>query len=178
MQPLLHQAASALGWRGTVVPDVAVLGHQVSAVVRVREDVHEWRSANGWPPQADPSWFRSWFEPTVHDQLPVSAVELVGGLVGESTVDRALQSCGTLMTLAPCAVVLPGPQGRESWPLIELDYYGIGVVAVTESGSADLLVPPEDRSTEFGPSLFGRWLLEVLYDRVLKDVPASSRVSS
>jgi len=178
VQPLLHQAASALGWRGTVVPDVAVLGHQVSAVVRVREDVHEWRSANGWPPQADPSWFRSWFEPTVHDQLPVSAVELVGVLVGESTVDRALQSCGTLMTLAPCAVVLPGPQGRESWPLIELDYYGIGVVAVTESGSADLLVPPEDRSTEFGPSLFGRWLLEVLYDRVLKDVPASSRVSS
>ena len=35
------------------------------------------------------------------------AVELVGVLVGESTVDRALQSCGTLMTLAPCSVVLP-----------------------------------------------------------------------
>jgi hypothetical protein len=178
VQPLLHHAASALGWRGIVVPDVAVLGHQVSAVVRVRADVHEWRTANGWPPQADPSWFRSWFEPTVHDKLPVSAVELVGVLVGESTVDRALQSCGTLMTLAPCAVVLPGPQGRESWPLIELDYYGIGVVAVEESGAADLLVPPEDRSTEFGPSLFGRWLLEVLYDRVLKEVPANARVSS
>ena len=178
MQPLLRQAASALGWRGIVVPDVAVLGHQVSAVVRVRDDVHGWRTANGWPPQADPSWFRSWFEPTVHDQLPVSAVELIGVLVGESTVDRALQSCGTLMTLAPCAVVLPGPQGRESWPLMELDYYGIGVVAVQEPATADLLVPPEDRSTEFGPSLFGRWLLEVLYDRVLKDVPASSRVTS
>lgn len=178
MQPLLHHAASALGWRGIVVPDVAVLGHQVSAVVRVRADVHEWRTANGWPPQADPSWFRSWFEPTVHDKLPVSAVELVGVLVGESTVDRALQSCGTLMTLAPCAVVLPGPQGRESWPLIELDYYGIGVVAVEESGATDLLVPPEDRSTEFGPSLFGRWLLEVLYDRVLKEVPANARVNS
>jgi len=187
VQPLLHEAASALGWHGIVVPDVAVLGHQVSAVVRVRDDVHEWRTANGWPPQADPSWFRSWFEPTVHDQLPVSAVELVGVLVGESTVDRALQSCGTLMTLAPCAVVLPGPQGRESWPLIELDYYGIGVVAAEESHSGEsgeffrtveLMVPPEDRSTEFGPSLFGRWLLEVLYDRVLKEVPASSRVSS
>jgi hypothetical protein len=178
VQPLLHHAASALGWRGIVVPDVAVLGHQVSAVVRVRADVHEWRTANGWPPQADPSWFRSWFEPTVHDKLPVSAVELVGVLVGESTVDRALQSCGTLMTLAPCAVVLPGPQGRESWPLIELDYYGIGVVAVEESGATDLLVPPEDRSTEFGPSLFGRWLLEVLYDRVLKEVPANARVNS
>jgi hypothetical protein len=82
------------------------------------------------------------------------------------------------MTLAPCAVVLPGPQGRESWPLIELDYYGIGVVAVEESGATDLLVPPEDRSTEFGPSLFGRWLLEVLYDRVLKEVPANARVNS
>ncbi|CCH28266.1 hypothetical protein ABZ816_36760 [Actinosynnema sp. NPDC047251] len=178
MQPLLHHAASALGWRGIVVPDVAVLGHQVSAVVRVRADVHEWRSANGWPPQADPSWFRSWFEPTAHDQLPVPAVELVGVLVGESTVDRALQSCGTLMTLAPCSVVLPAPQGERSWPLMELDYYGIGVVAVDEAGTAELLVPPEDRSTEFGPSLFGRWLLEVLYDRVLKEVPANARVNS
>ncbi|MFE9743335.1 hypothetical protein ACFYOT_00360 [Saccharothrix saharensis] len=177
MQPLLHHAASALGWRGVVVPDVAVLGHQVSAVVRVRADVHEWRTANGWPPQADPSWFRSWFEPAAHDRLPVPAVELVGVLVGESTVDRALQSCGTLMTLAPCSVVLPAPQGAESWPLIELDYYGIGVVAVDGSGAAELLVPPEDRSTEFGPSLFGRWLLEVLYDRVVKEVPADARVN-
>ncbi len=178
MQPLLHHAASALGWRGIVVPDVAVLGHQVSAVVRVRADVHEWRSANGWPPQADPSWFRSWFEPAAHDRLPVPAVELVGVLVGESTVDRALQSCGTLMTLAPCSVVLPAPLGAQSWPLIELDYYGIGVVAVDAAGTAELLVPPEDRSTEFGPSLFGRWLLEVLYDRVLKEVPADARVNS
>ncbi|MBB5956118.1 hypothetical protein FHS29_002704 [Saccharothrix tamanrassetensis] len=178
MQPLLHHAASALGWRGIVVPDVAVLGHQVSAVVRVRADVHEWRTANGWPPQADPSWFRSWFEPAAHDQLPMPAVELVGVLVGESTVDRALQSCGTLMTLAPCSVVLPAPQGGQSWPLIELDYYGIGVVAVDEAGTAELLVPPEDRSTEFGPSLFGRWLLEVLYDRVLREVPAHARVNS
>ncbi|WP_158849302.1 hypothetical protein [Saccharothrix deserti] len=178
MQPLLHHAASALGWRGIVVPDVAVLGHQVSAVVRVRADVHEWRSANGWPPQADPSWFRSWFEPAAHDQLPVPAVELVGVLVGESTVDRALQSCGTLMTLAPCSVVLPAPQGAQSWPLIELDYYGIGVVAVDAAGAAELMVPPEDRSTEFGPSLFGRWLLEVLYDRVLKEVPAEARVTT
>ncbi|WP_229795873.1 hypothetical protein, partial [Saccharothrix coeruleofusca] len=129
MQPLLHHAATALGWQGIVVPDVAVLGHQVSAVVRVRTDVHEWRSANGWPPHADPSWFRSWFEPNAHDRLPVAAVDLVGVLVGESTVDRALQSCGTLMTLAPCSVVLPAPQG-SSWPLIELDYYGIGVVSV------------------------------------------------
>ncbi|WP_367132105.1 hypothetical protein [Saccharothrix sp. HUAS TT1] len=178
MQPLLHHAASALGWRGIVVPDVAVLGHQVSAVVRVRADVHEWRSANGWPPQADPSWFLSWLEPATHDRLPVPAVELIGVLVGESTADRALQSCGTLMTLAPCSVVLPAAQGAESWPLLELDYYGIGVVAVDEAGAAELLVPPEDRSKEFGPSLFGRWLLEVLYERVVKDVPANARVSS
>lgn len=178
MQPLLHRAASALGWRGIVVPDVAVLGHQVSAVVRVRADVHEWRTAHRWPPHADPSWFRSWFEPTAHDQLPVPAVELVGVLVDESTVDRALQSCGTLMTLAPCAVVLPGPQRSKSWPLIELDYYGIGVVVLEDSDSTELLVPPEDRSPEFGPSLFGRWLLEVLYDRVLKEVPADARVNT
>jgi hypothetical protein len=176
VQPLLQPAATALGWRGTVVPDVTVLGQQVSAVVRLRADVHAWRVANGWPPGADPSWFRSWFEPAAHDRLPVAAVELVGVLVGESTVDTALQSCGTLMTLAPCVVVLPASQGGQSWSMIELDYYGIGVVAVDEAGGAELLVTPEDRSTEFGPSLFGRWLLEVLYERVLKEVPDEARV--
>ena len=171
MQPLLQRAAAALDWQGIVVPDVAVLGQQVSAVVRLRSDVHEWRAANGWPPRADPSWFRSWFEPAAHDRLPVAAVELVGVLVGESTVDRALQSCGTLMTLAPCAVVLPRTEDSQSWSFIELDYYGIGVVTVDDA-HAELMVPPEDRSREFGPSLFGRWLLEVLYDRVLKECEA------
>ncbi|HEV7907637.1 MAG TPA: hypothetical protein VGP03_05825 [Pseudonocardiaceae bacterium] len=178
MQPLLQPAASALGWHGVVVPEVDVLGHEVSAVVRMRADVHEWRSVNGWPPGADPSWFRSWFEPAIHDQLPVAAVDLVGVLVVESAVDQALQSCGTLMTLAPCAVVLPTPQGSQSWQLVELDYYGIGVVTADDAGAAELIVPPEDRSTEFGPSLFGRWLLEVLYERVLKDIPAEARVLS
>jgi hypothetical protein len=171
VQPLLQRAAAALGWHGIVVPDVAVLGQQVSAVVRMRSDVHEWRAANGWPPRADPSWFRSWFEPAAHDRLPVAAVELVGVLVGESTVDRALQSCGTLMTLAPCAVVLPRNEDAQSWSFIELDYYGIGVVTVDDTG-AEQMVPPEDRSSEFGPSLFGRWLLEVLYERVLKEAHA------
>ncbi|GGP61245.1 hypothetical protein GCM10010185_37240 [Saccharothrix coeruleofusca] len=39
-------------------------------------------------------------------------------------------------------------------------------------------MPPEDRSTEFGPSLFGRWLLEVLYERVLKGVPHQAGVTT
>jgi hypothetical protein len=176
VQTLLQRAATALGWDGVVVPDVAVLGQQVSAVVRLLPEVHEWRTQNGWPPRADPSWFRSWFEPAAHDRLPVAAVELVGVLVSESTTDRALQSCGTLLTLAPCAVMLPRTDESQAWSYIELDYYGIGVV-VGDDTTADLMVPPEDRSPEFGPSLFGRWLLEVLYERVLKEshAPAGTR---
>ncbi|MCP2259626.1 hypothetical protein LX15_003331 [Streptoalloteichus tenebrarius] len=163
----LQHAAFALGWRGVVIADVAVLGQRVSAVVRVRKDVHRWRVRNGWPPETDPNWFRSWFDPTFHDRLPVPAVDLVGVLVEETALSRALESCGTLMTLAPCAVVLPTPQDDE-WPLIELDYYGVGVVTTLADGNSAVSVLPEDRSREFGPSLFGRWLLEVLYDRVLK----------
>ena len=174
---LLQRAAAELGWDGVVVPDVAVLGQQVSAVVRLLPDVHEWRTQNGWPPRADPSWFRSWFEPEAHDRLPVAAVELVGVLVSESTTDRALQSCGTLLTLAPCAVMLPRSGESQAWSYIELDYYGIGVLVADES-SAELMVPPEDRSPEFGPSLFGRWLLEVLYERVLKESHAPAETSS
>ncbi len=93
-------------------------------------------------------------------------------LVNAPAADRALQSCGTLMTLAPCVVVLPETPPVGSWSVIELDYYGVGVVAADRARrSANLVVPPEDRSAEFGPSLFGRWLLEVLYDRVVEAQP-------
>ncbi|RJQ69107.1 hypothetical protein D5S17_31285 [Pseudonocardiaceae bacterium YIM PH 21723] len=162
----LQCAAEALAWRGVVIPDVEVLGQRVSAVVRLRHDVHDWRSRNGWPPESDPSWFRSWFDPSLHDQIPVPGVDLIGVLVPENRIDRALRSCGTLMTLAPCAVVLPATD-MDPWPLIELDYYGVGVVTIDAEGTPAPVVPAEDRSTEFGPSLFGRWLLEVLYAKVL-----------
>ena len=66
------------------------------------------------------------------------------------------------------AVVLPAPVLDDSLPLSELDYYGVGVVSGTDETNAKVVVPPEDRSGEFGPSLYGRWLQEVLYDRVVK----------
>ncbi|APU13036.1 MULTISPECIES: hypothetical protein [Actinoalloteichus] len=173
--PSLQQAAQALGWHGHVVADVTVLGQQVSAVVGLRADVHRWRVENGWPPEPNPSWFRSWFEPTYYDQIPVPAVDLIGVLVTESKAGRALRSCGTLMTLAPCAVVLPAAQTSDPWPLAELDYYGIGVVAVGIDHEPAVSIRPEDRSSEFGGSLFGRWLLELLYHRVVTEVLTSPR---
>jgi hypothetical protein len=165
----LH-AASALGWCGFVIPDVGVLGHRVSAVARLVAEVDRWRRASGWPPEPDPSWFRTWFNPGPRDRSPLPAVELVGLLVAESDTERALTACGTLISLAPCAVMLPDTTlGEPGSPLqvTELDYYGVGVVAEAGSG-ARVVVPPEDRSGEFGPSLYGRWLAEVLYDRIVR----------
>jgi hypothetical protein len=170
--PLSPQhAASALGWHGVVLPDVGILGHRVSAVVRILDEVDRWRRANGWPPQPDPSWFRTWFSPGPRDRTPLPAVELVGILVSESDADRALTACGTLISLAPCAVVLPDSLLASPLPLSELDYYGVGVVGGDNETGASVIVPPEDRSGEFGPSLYGRWLLEVLYERV-RGLPA------
>lgn len=167
MQQLEH-AARALGWHGCLIPDVEAFGTRFGAVARIRPDVHRWRVAHGWDPQLDPSWFRSWSEPDRHGHLPMPGVDLVGALVPVSKARRALRSCGTLMTLAPCTAVLPGDHPYRPWPLTELDYYGIGVVRAGPEGPAELVLSPEDRSIEFGSSLFGRWLLEVLYSRVLE----------
>ncbi|MDR7302894.1 hypothetical protein [Haloactinomyces albus] len=167
MQELEH-AARALGWHGCLIPDIEVFGTRFGAMTRLRPDVHYWRSTHGWEPQADPSWFRSWSEPSMHDHLPVPGVDLLGVLVPVSKARRALRACGTLMTLAPCTVVLPGDHPYRPWPLTELDYYGIGVVRSGPDGPGELVLAPEDRSTEFGFSLFDRWLLEVLYFKVLE----------
>lgn len=164
----LEHAARALGWQGRLIPDVEVLGSRFAAVTRIRPDVHRWRRDHGWRPEPNPAWLRSWFEPSTHNHLPVPAVDLLGILVPVSKADRALAACGTLMTLAPCVVVLPGDQPHQQWPLIELDYYGIGVVTATAGAPAELLLAPEDRTAEFGSSLFSRWLLEVLYFKTLE----------
>jgi hypothetical protein len=164
----LEHAAQALGWSGQLIPDVEVLDTRFAAVARIRPDVHQWRRDHGWEPELNPTWFRSWGEPCLHDQLPVAAVDLLGILVRVARAKRALRACGTLMTLAPCAVVLPGDHPYQPWPLIELDYYGIGVVNAATSGPAELVLAPENRSAEFGSSLFSRWLLEVLYSKALE----------
>nr|WP_220479427.1 hypothetical protein [Halosaccharopolyspora lacisalsi] len=164
----LEHAARALGWHGFLIPDVEVLGARFTAVARIRPEVHRWRSRNGWEPVLDPSGFRSWSEPRTHDHLPLPGVDLIGTLVPVTKSRRALRSCGSLMTLAPCTVVLPGDHPYRPWPLVELDYYGIGVVQSGTSGPAKLILSPEDRSPEFGSSPFTRWLLEVLYSRALE----------
>jgi hypothetical protein len=145
-----------------------MLGHRVSAVVRVNRDVDSWRRSHGCPPHPDPSWFRTWFDPAPFDSTPLPAVGLVGILVTESDPERALTACGTLISLAPCAVVLPETLLDDSLPLSELDYYGVGVVGPDDTLGAKVVIAPEDRSGEFGPSLYGRWLQEVLYDRVVR----------
>ncbi|MCI2417769.1 hypothetical protein MOQ72_10055 [Saccharopolyspora sp. K220] len=167
MQQLQH-AARALGWDGQLIPDVEVLGARFAAVARIRHDVHQWRSRHGWAPELNPTWFRSWSEPSTHDHLPVAAVDLLGVLVPVSHARNALQACGTLLTLAPCAVVLPADHPYQPWSMLELDYYGVGVVNADFEGPADLVIAPEDRTAEFGSSMFGRWLLEVLYSKLLE----------
>ena len=168
MQQLEH-AALALGWEGHLVPDVEVLGARFTAVARIRPDIHRWRTENGWEPELNPTWFRSWSEPSVHDHLPLPAVDLLGILVPVAKARHAVRACGTLMTLAPCTVVLPLDHPYKPWRMIELDYYGIGAVNAGPD-AAELVLRPEDRTSEFGSSLFGRWLLEVLYSRVLERV--------
>lgn len=178
-----QRAIAALGWRGLVIPDVAILGHQVTCVVRLLHPVHAWRKANGWPPEADPTWFRSWSDPELFDRLPVAAVDIVGFAVPESEIDHALNYCGTLLTLAPAAVVMDergGPAGRtpsaDPWSLFELDYYGVGVVRAN-ADEATVLVRPENRCAEFGKTLFGRWLQEVLYEKALAQSVTPATVS-
>lgn len=174
----LEHAARALGWRGTLITDVDVLGARFSAVTRLHPEVHRWRATHGWHPRTDPAGLHSWSEPAEHDHLPVSAVDLVGVLITVGKARKGVRACGSLMTLAPCAIVLPAEHPYQPWPLTELDYYGVGVVRTGPHGPADLLLSPEDRRCEFGASLFSRWLLEVLYGRMLDHAEPAGHTES
>ncbi|GAB3670974.1 hypothetical protein GCM10027597_03190 [Saccharopolyspora tripterygii] len=145
-----------------------MLGTRFTAVASIRQDVHQWRVHNGWGPELNPAWFKAWSEPEHHDQLPVAAVDLIGILVPVSKPSRALRACGMLLTLAPCAVVLPGDHRYDALSMLELDYYGAGAVTTGPGDAAQLVIAPENRAAEFGSSMFGRWLLEVLYSKLLE----------
>ncbi|SFS53455.1 hypothetical protein SAMN05660874_01590 [Saccharopolyspora flava] len=146
-----------------------MLGTRFTAVARIRQDVHQWRLHHGWGPELDPAWFKAWSEPEHHDQLPVAAVDLIGILVPVSKPSRALRACGMLLSLAPCAVVLPGQHQEDPLSMLELDYYGAGIVTTGPDDAGRLVLEPENRAAEFGSSMFGRWLLEVLYSRLLEN---------
>ena len=164
LSKLIQSAATALGWDGTVVGPVTILGRRVGVIAELDPEVHAQRQASGWPPVVDRFEVAQWDWPELAAQVPAPAVRVAGVIAPAKHWLTGLFRAAVFARSWPTAVLLPRDYARICVP--PAVQYRVGVLGVT-SGEVDVLREcprPPDRSwlpaTE-------RWALEVVYDALL-----------
>lgn len=156
----LRTATDALGWSGTVVPQVKVLGVWADLVVRVDHAAHAARQASGHGPMLESDVLAMWEWPEARRAPEV--VRLVGLLVGGTSWRRALTSACRLAGFGPVAIVGVDDERCR----LECSYFGVGLIgvdgALVEAGRSG-------RSEGARRRTLDRWVEESVYARLIAD---------
>lgn len=167
-----QQAVTELGWDGIVLPPMTLLGRRVMVVAEPLLDVHFDRLASGWTPATDRMTVGMWSWPEFAHQAPEPAVQINGVLAPGRHWRTALTYASPFAGLAPSALLLPPGPAREPDCLIQADHYGVAVLATAEPDLVDLVQPGRPgRGTTSCSGTIVRWVHEVVYDRVLAELP-------
>lgn len=170
IEQLAAGAAERLGWHGTVLPPMTLLGRRVIVVADVLPDVHAERICQGIAPVADRATVSTWVWPEMAGQVPQAAVRIHGVLAVARHWRTGLASTVPFARYAEAAIVLPW------WSATTHDYlvnclprarqYGVSVLTADPEGVTELDVPgPQDISPVEDAT--GRWLNEAIYERLL-----------
>ncbi|MCS7476117.1 hypothetical protein ACFFQW_08965 [Umezawaea endophytica] len=148
--------ARALGWVGTVVPRVKVLGVVVDVVVRVDVVAHAARRAG---PVLDRDVLATWEWPEAVREPEV--VRLVGVVATGTHWRGALRDAVRLSGF--CAVAIVGVD--EERCRLECAYAGVGLVV---EGTV-VVVPRGGRAVGARRRTLDRWVEELVYQRLIVD---------
>ncbi|MEO6082857.1 MAG: hypothetical protein ABIQ18_07105 [Umezawaea sp.] len=149
-------AVDVLGWSGTVVPRLNVLGVCVDPVVRVDHDAHARRRVG---PVLDRDVLATWEWPEAVREPEV--VRLVGVLAGGGHWRRALGDAVRLSGFCPVAVVGVDDERCR----LECAYAGVGLVV-----DGRVVVPArEARAVGARRRTLDRWVEELVYQRLITD---------
>lgn len=144
-----------LGWSGTVVPRLKVLGVCVDAVVRVDHDAHARRVG----PVLDRDVLATWEWPEAVREPEV--VRLVGVLAGGGHWRRALADAVRLSGFCPVAVVGVDDERCR----LECAYAGVGLVV----DGLVVVAAPGSRAVGARRRTLDRWVEELVYQRLISD---------
>ena len=148
--------ARALGWAGTVVPRVKVLGVCVDVVVRVDVDAHAARREG---PVLDRDVLATWEWPEAVREPEV--VRLVGAVASGTHWRRALGDAVRLSGFCPVAVVGVDDERCR----LECAYAGVGLVV----DGRVLVAPRDERAEGARRRTLDRWVEELVYQRLIAD---------
>ncbi|MEU7528053.1 hypothetical protein AB0A74_20150 [Saccharothrix sp. NPDC042600] len=163
-----QEALGALGWAGTVLPDVELFGERVTVVASVDAEVHAQRKADGWGPVTDRTAVAMWSWPENWSTTPRPAVRVVGVVADGRDWMRAIKTAAGFGGFGSTAVVRGGAQPPGEKVLLTAQFRGVGVVWLMPDRVVRLLSPgrvgPVSTSR---PTVVSRWVEEVVYERYL-----------
>lgn len=168
---LAVEAAAQLGWHGTVLQRMTLLGRKVHVVARLRMDVHAERIATGMGPVIDRATVSTWTWDELADSSPAQAVEIVGvlavtrhwrtGLAHTVPFSRYYDAAMVL----PTAVALSADYINNCLPRARA--FGLGLLTVDEEALIERDVPNSVDRVMLADDAISRWINELVYERLL-----------
>ncbi|MGQ0839942.1 hypothetical protein [Actinokineospora sp.] len=172
VRELAAAAVAALGWSGTVLPEMTLLGRRVCLVADLKADVHAERICLGQDPVTDRASVATWAWPELSGRVPEPAARIVGAIAVARHWRTGLANAVPFLRYGDAAMVLP------TSAVLTHDYlanclpraraYGVAVVSADVDAQVDLDLPGRpDRAYPEVDALY-RWVSELAYDQILE----------
>jgi hypothetical protein len=175
---LAPEAAVQLGWNGTVLPEMTMLGRKVCVVARLRTDVHAERIAMGVGPVADRATVDTWTWKELAATAPAPAAEIIGVLAVARHWRTAMASAVPFARYGEAAMMLPSPavltEDYVANCLPRARAYGLAVVTADPNSTVELDLDGRAERVLLDEDPVSRWINEMVYEQLLAttDVPA------
>lgn len=178
---LAEMSVAALGWSGTVLPPLKLLGRHIVPVAELVPDAHAERLCVGCGPVLDRTEIATWAWPEMENRVPPPAARISGVLAPARHWRSALTAAVPYARFTNAAIVVPQEAAltedfRTACPF-RAQQFGITVLAAN-SDSVRLVLPGRsfEDSPPVEPTAVSRWINEVIYEQLLaQEVPAPSR---
>lgn len=168
---LAVDAAARLGWFGTVLPAMRLLGRRVHVVAATRPHVHAERICVGAGPVTDRATVSTWTWPEFADTAPAPAVAIRGVLAVERHWRTALASVVPFARYGETAAVLPGEvaftDDYVSNCLPRARTYGVNIVTADSEADVDMDLTGHVERMVLTEDAVSRWVNELVYEQLL-----------
>jgi hypothetical protein len=178
---LAELAVDGLGWSGSALNPVKLLGRRIVPVAELLPDAHAERLCFGSAPVLDRTEIATWVWPEMHDRVPPPAALLTGVIAPSRHWRTALTAAVPFARFTSAAIVVPRAitHGSEfmSTCLIRARQFGIAVLSAdAESVQVELPGRCFDDAPPIEHTAVSRWVNEVVYQQLIDtEVPAPSR---
>ncbi|MGW3467044.1 hypothetical protein ACWDKQ_00900 [Saccharopolyspora sp. NPDC000995] len=181
MGRLAQRTVDTLGWAGSVLPPVKLLGRQIIATAELLPDAHAERLCFGSEPVLDRAEIATWVWPEMDGRVPPPAARVTGVLAPARHWRSALTAAVPFARFVSSAIVVPRnvavAPDFASTCLIRARQFGI---AVLSANGDDVQAELDGRCFDDAPPVehtaVSRWVNEVVYQQLLAtEAPAPSR---